>query len=349
MPDSAASTHAFLELPDLAAERVGGAVVWANDEFFAEKENLLKAAKAVFIEGKYTDRGKWMDGWETRRSRNEAPDWAIVELAAEGTIDRLEIDTSHFKGNFPESAAVHGVRLAADRTLDGLREEDWLPVLARTKLQAHTRHHYESEVEGRGPFTHLRLRIYPDGGIARFRVLGAATTEGRAGVALRHLQLASDSERRSLWRATCGAEKFVEWMTKVGCESLDDIRRASNEAFDAFGRDDWLEAFRAHPRIGEQKAKVDTGARAGAWSGGEQARVHEADAETRAELAAINSQYENRFGFVYIVCATGRTAAEMLAFAKQRMTNDPAAEINVAATEQRKITALRIDKLLGWS
>src|SRR3954466_1493788 len=87
------------DLVDLAQERLGGAVVAANDEFFAPKENLLKASQPIFIEGKYTDLGKWMDGWETRRRRTPGFDWCIIRLGLVGSISGVVVDTSHFKGN----------------------------------------------------------------------------------------------------------------------------------------------------------------------------------------------------------------------------------------------------------
>ncbi|HSC77538.1 MAG TPA: hypothetical protein VLB32_03145, partial [Candidatus Acidoferrales bacterium] len=96
----------FTELVDLASERVGGVVLAANDEFFAPKENLLLASKPVFIEDKYTDRGKWMDGWETRRRREPGHDWAIIRLGLPGIIRGVVVDTSHFKGNYPAQCSV---------------------------------------------------------------------------------------------------------------------------------------------------------------------------------------------------------------------------------------------------
>src|SRR5215831_9453295 len=102
---------AFTELVDLAAERLGGAAVVANDDFFASKDNLLKAAPAVFIEGKYTDRGKWMDGWESRRRRVPGHDWCIVRLGAAGIVHGVVVDTAHFKGNFPESCSIDACSL----------------------------------------------------------------------------------------------------------------------------------------------------------------------------------------------------------------------------------------------
>ena len=99
-------TPAFLDLVDLASERLGAAVVAANDEFFASKENLIKPAPAIWIEGKYTERGKWMDGWETRRRREPGHDWCIVRLGVPGVIRGVDVDTAYFKGNYPEACAI---------------------------------------------------------------------------------------------------------------------------------------------------------------------------------------------------------------------------------------------------
>src|SRR5438132_1409509 len=124
----------FTELIDLASERLGGAVLCANDEFFAAKENLLKAAAPVFVEGKYTDLGKWMDGWETRRRRTPGFDWCIVRLGLPGLIRGIVVDTSHFKGNYPEqcsleACAIEGVGMTEQLTSDAV---PWAEVLPKT-------------------------------------------------------------------------------------------------------------------------------------------------------------------------------------------------------------------------
>ena len=93
----------FTELTDLAAERLGGKVLFATDDFFAEKENLLKPGRGIFIPDKYTDRGKWMDGWESRRKRIPGHDWAVIQLATSGRIIGFDIDTNFFLGNHPPS------------------------------------------------------------------------------------------------------------------------------------------------------------------------------------------------------------------------------------------------------
>jgi allantoicase len=100
----------FTQLADLASEQLGGKTVEANDDFFAPKENLLKEAKPIFIEGKYTARGKWMDGWETRRRRTPGHDWCIVRLGLPGIIRGVTVDTSFFKGNYPECFSLEGCR-----------------------------------------------------------------------------------------------------------------------------------------------------------------------------------------------------------------------------------------------
>src|SRR5262245_32590608 len=99
---------AFDDLPDLAAARFGGRVLGANDEFFAEKENLIKAEAAIWVADRYTDQGKWMDGWETRRRREPGFDWAVLRLGMPGILRGAVVDTAFFKGNFPESCGLEG-------------------------------------------------------------------------------------------------------------------------------------------------------------------------------------------------------------------------------------------------
>src|SRR5499433_2050786 len=114
---------AFTELVDLASERLGGAVLVANDDFFAPKENLLKAAAPVFVEGKYTDRGKWMDGWESRRRRTPGFDWCIIRLGLSGIIRGVLVDPSHFKGNYPEQGSLEACAMDGQPTTEQLTSE----------------------------------------------------------------------------------------------------------------------------------------------------------------------------------------------------------------------------------
>src|SRR6476660_3486554 len=125
-------------LVDLAAERVGGKALIANDEFFAEKENLLKPGRGIFIPDKYTDRGKWMDGWESRRRRTPGHDWCVIQLGLRGIIQHVDIDTNHFLGNHPPFASLDAFSAtdsfpkSADQ-IDGLA---WRSILAKSPLNA---------------------------------------------------------------------------------------------------------------------------------------------------------------------------------------------------------------------
>lgn len=162
----------FTELVDLASERLGGAVLYANDEFFAQKENLLKPSAPVFLEGEYTDRGKWMDGWESRRKRTPGYDWCIIRLGLPGIIRGVVVDTSHFKGNFPESCSLGACTMDGNADVEQLISEktEWVEILPQAVLQGDSHNPFAVTHDGR--FTHLRFKIYPDGGVARLRVYG---------------------------------------------------------------------------------------------------------------------------------------------------------------------------------
>ncbi len=162
----------FTELVDLASERLGGAVIFANDDFFAQKENLLKPTQPIFIDGKYTDRGKWMDGWESRRKREPGFDWCLIRLGTPGVIRGVIVDTSHFKGNYPEHCSIEACTLDGNATVENLVSNDttWVEVLPKSKLEGDSQNTFEINSDTR--FTHLRFNIFPDGGIARLRVFG---------------------------------------------------------------------------------------------------------------------------------------------------------------------------------
>jgi allantoicase len=180
-------------LVDLAAARLGGRVIAANDDFFAPKESLVKDGDAVWDPDKYTSRGKWMDGWETRRRREPGHDWAIVALGIPGIVRHLIVDTANFTGNFPESASVEAIDLNGNPSVVELVRDPgrWREIVPRTPLRGDT--HNEFAVAQPQRASHLRLVIYPDGGVARLRVLGDPVPpeeilngEGEADLALLH-------------------------------------------------------------------------------------------------------------------------------------------------------------------
>ncbi len=302
---------------DLAAAEHGAQVLTCSDMFFGPKHNLIMPGRAHNMS----------DGWETKRRRGPGHDWAIVQLATEGVVRRIEVDTNHFKGNFPDTCSIDSARSA-----DG----DWQELLPRTKLQAHTRHFFIDELLHRQPTTYIRMNVYPDGGISRLRVHAVATEEGRGNAAAQRINTRIDPAAEL--RSCCGSSAWVAKMiARRPFANWMELSTAADDIWSSLGPDDWREAFAAHPRIGEKR----DGAR---WSAAEQAGTSGAANETMQALAEANRQYEERFGHVFLICATGRTADEMLAAARSRLCNTADDELRIAAEEQRKITRLRLLK-----
>lgn len=170
----------FTDLINVAAERLGAAVVLANDEFFAPKERLLLPNDAEWREGAYTERGKWMDGWETRRRRAPGYDWCIVRLGLPAIVRGVVVDTAWFRGNYPEACSFEACEVDGTPEAAALAEGDrvrWTEVLPRAPLAGHTRNVFAIHNDKRA--THLRFNIYPDGGVARLRVHGQAVADPR--------------------------------------------------------------------------------------------------------------------------------------------------------------------------
>ena len=163
------SAPTFTNLTDLAAEKLGGKVLSCSDDFFAEKENLLKPGRGIFIAEKYTDRGKWMDGWESRRKRTPGHDWCIIQLATSGKIFGVDIDTNYFLGNHPPYASIEATNLLFAST-EELEKAQWIEILPKSPLQPGSQNFYD--ITDQSTYTHLRLNIYPDGGVARLKVYG---------------------------------------------------------------------------------------------------------------------------------------------------------------------------------
>jgi allantoicase len=150
---------------DLAQPRLAAEVVYATDDFFADKARLIGPADPVFVPGKYDENGKWMDGWESRRKRTAGHDWCVVRLGVPGRVAGFEIDTSHFTGNYPPGAEIE-----VCRSDDAVPEAGWTKVTERLALNGDDR--IWVPIEHGEPVTHVRLHIFPDGGVARLRVWG---------------------------------------------------------------------------------------------------------------------------------------------------------------------------------
>ena len=471
-------------MADLSSTAVGGRIVECNDEFFAEALNLINPSPPVWKEDEYTDQGKWMDGWETRRRRSEGHDWCVLRLGVAGQIRTVEVDTAFFTGNYPEQFSLEGCGVGDDSRLD---EAYWVDLIPKTDLQGDSKATFDVEEDGR--ITHIRLNIFPDGGVARLRVDGdpipsmaevcpdsgvvnlaslkAGTeavdasdahysppsnmlrltdpvgmwdgweTKRRRGagndwvsfrlglpgevqevvIDTRHfkgnapgwvsISLSDDGEKwaeavhrheveadsvneivldkpaagawlkvdihpdggvarvralgtpnrsaamdkrvgylnsllgqeaTNFFHTACASTRWVaEMLAGRPYETADGVVSSAELAFVEMEEPDWLEAFAGHPRIGERGDDV---------ANREQAGASGADGDTKAALAEVNREYEDKFGFTYIVFASGKSAREMLEIARDRLGNNRNQEVDIGAQQQRLITKARLRRML---
>ncbi len=160
---------------NLADARMGAQALMASDDFFADKSRMLDPDPPQFIPGKYDDNGKWMDGWESRRKRGPGHDWCVVRLARPGVIVGVDLDTTHFTGNFPPAASLEG----CDRSdSDDGAQGNWFPLLPAVNLRGNSHHYHSLNVARR--CTHVRVNLYPDGGLARLRLYGVPEIDASA-------------------------------------------------------------------------------------------------------------------------------------------------------------------------
>jgi allantoicase len=301
---------------DLAALEHGGVVTDCSDMYFSHRHNLNLP----------TSPQSMADGWETRRRRGPGNDWVVVRLVGEGTVRIAEIDTRFFKGNAP-----------AAFSLDGGHGGDWRPLLGDTALRPHMRHRFR--VPAHDPVSHARLNVYPDGGVARLRLWGSLSEQGARTLGVRWLNSLTQAHAEQELREVCASSQWArELAAGRPYDSMAELHEAAAKTWRRRTRADWLEAFAVHPRIGEPSG--------GAWSRQEQAGTAGADAAVTNALAAGNRDYEDRFGHVFLICATGLSGQDVLTALQARMGNDAETELQVAAGEQEKIIGIRLEKLL---
>jgi allantoicase len=328
---------------DLAAAYLGGVVVAASDMHYGDRHNLNASGEARVMG----------EGWETRRRRTAGYDWAVVRLATTGSIVRAEVDTRHFRGNAPRAVALwaaNAPELADSDDISSITE--WRPMLPPTRTQPNTRHLFDLEAPVEA--THVRVDAVPDGGLARLRLLGAPSPRGREALAMRWFDALSPGAAKEELLACCGSEDWADAV--VACRpfgTLTDLLPAAEQEWWRLPESAWLEAFTAHPRIGERPAGASappTSARATVVTldapRREQAAMDQASAALRAAMAEGNAAYEERFGYIFLIRAAGRPAEEMLSLLRERLENDPAKELRVAAGQQAEITAMRLTRLI---
>jgi allantoicase len=323
---------------DLVAVQNGGIVLTSSDQFFGEPRNLLMPYKAKNMG----------DGWETKRRRGPGHDWVILKLGLPGEIHKIEVNTSHFKGNYPDSCSLEVCHTASAQLAAFLAAPHvWREVLPQTKLKANHCHVF-SKLNDVGAATHARFNIYPDGGVSRLRLIGRVARDKQPLQGLQRLNRLSKTAARKAFQDCCGSRVWAAQMVErmPFADSAHILDTAAN-LWTALNETEWQQAFRHHPAIGGKRALKAQSAAAKRWSKGEQAVVNNAAPQTLAALARANQEYRSKFGYVFLICATGKTSEEVLSSLRERLLNDPAVELRIAAGEQLKITRIRLEKLLA--
>ena len=317
------------ELVDMAALENGGTAIDCSDMYFGDAKNLLVPGRAKNM----------AEGWETKRRRGPGHDWATIKLATPGTISRLDIDTLHFRGNSPGTCIVESSN-GAGLTVSELRDDKhWKPLLPETQLRPHQSHRFERELSNLGSITHLRLKIFPDGGISRLRAWGRTARSRDLLIGLGKINHADEQTLQTNLANACASKKWAALvMKKRPFASFAEIASTSESAFLNLEERDLLEACAAHPRIGDKTNEKQ--------SAEEQSGVAGAEAETLEALRAKNKEYESKFGFVFLVFASGKSAKQMLGHLNERLANTKENELKNVAQEHMKITALRLEKWL---
>ncbi len=317
---------------DLAAMENGGSIAVASDMNFGHAHHLIAP-------GEPENMGQ---GWETRRRRGPGHDWCLLRLAAPGRILRAEVATTHFKGNFPESCSIEGILHPGE---DVLESNGWFDLQARVGLRPDALHSFD-RLGSDQPVSHVRFNIFPDGGVARLRLWGEVLPEAYAQAGLRYLNSLSRKAACDVLGSCCGSSRWAQALAeRRPFGSLQELREESDSVFDGLESNDLLEAFATHPRIGEDRAAPSQSRQAARWSRGEQSRASESAPGRLETLHQANQAYEARFGFKFIICATGKDAGEILSALGDRLSNERETELSIAAGEERKICHLRLEKL----
>lgn len=317
---------------DLLAIQNGGKAVTANDMFFSSKDNIN-------VPGRGVNMG---DGWETKRRREPGNDWLILALGCPGTIQEIELDTAYFKGNFPHAFSIECANLIP-LSLDNVLDDNivWRPLIDKQFLKADHIHNYKNEVQTQGLITHVRLNIYPCGGVSRLRLIGKFDNNY-----INVLNTLSKSDFISQANKCCSSTTWSKYLeAQRPFKNLSDLQSKSDSIWKEMKEPDLLEAFDGHSKIGDLETLKKKYHNTTAWSKDEQAKASDADIEILKELQKLNNDYQDKFGFIFIVFATGKSAQEMLDILKGRINNDRTTELTNASNEQNKITRLRLEKL----
>lgn len=315
---------------DLAAVSNGGEVAtWSSALSEPEASSLLYPGSSC----------QQHPGWLTPRRRQAGHEWLTVRLCGPGRLASVTLDTERLESDCPAKASLEGA--SSQQEPD---ESEWFELLPQEPLLPNTEHTYSLEASGRPEVRWVRLNLHPDGGMARLRLWGALSEQGIVECRLRYLNSASSGELREIFRAVCHSDRWASQMALAGpFDSVSDLQKKGASAWSHCREADWREALLGHPRIGEKAKGGDLASR---WSRGEQSKASTPDEELKAELREKQLQYEERFGFLFLICATGRTTEQILSVLKSRLEQSPELELQTVAEELAKIIHLRLEKLL---
>jgi allantoicase len=326
------------ELIDLAAILNGGKAVLCSDMFFSDKNNLLLPGRGINMG----------DGWETKRRRDPGPDWSIIKLAFEGTIQKILVDTAHFKGNYPDRFSLQGAKTDDASVAD--HRVRWEEILPETRLQADHEHLFVDEIISphKHTFTHVRLNIFPDGGISRLRVFGyIAATANNDVRSMTNINNLPEDQLLETLKQCCTSAKWVNAMAlAVPFSDAAHLVSCADDCWLNLEEADYLEAFAGHPKIGNLASLREKYKSTQTFASKEQSGIDDTDETTLMALFEGNVKYEKKFGFIFIVCATGKSATQMLELLRARLLLDRATELKNAIEEQRKIFQIRLEQLV---
>jgi allantoicase len=322
---------------DLGAVENGGTIAAVSDEFFGPPSNMLLPGRGVNMG----------DGWETKRRRTPGSDWAVIRLGRRGVIDRVELDTHFFKGNAPQAVLLEAIDAEGmpPEELEALLRapKGWRVLVDKTRLVQHRRHQLDPVRQI--PVTHVRAHIFPHGGVNRLRLYGTGLETPEEAAALVKLNTLDDKRARALALSFCGAEAWADaFLERRPFSTMREVFDIAEHTWWGLPQKAWLEAYAAHPKLGARKNAATATKKSAGWSKAEQSRVGHGDKEVLARLEKLNAQYLKKFGFIFILFASGRSASEVLEQLEARLPRSKASEIETAAQEQARITRLRIEK-----
>lgn len=323
---------------NLAAMELGGRIVASSNPACNSVWNLLMPGPAKSTE----------EGWITPCRRESGHDWVIVKICVPGVARRIEIDTSHFDGESPETCSLetcYAEGLSGD--VLPLASAAWTPLLVQTRLQPDRVNVFRERVQDAGTGTHVRFNIYPDGGVAKLRIWGRAE---RPADRLKGLDLLNHLPKAKVRKAMlecCGAKKWAEQMSaQMPFANVAQMFEAANRTWAGLDRKDWREAFRQAANGGGARTEGKQSPKQRRRATRQKPSAIDASPENLVVLAAAKQAYQATFGHSFVICAAGVTTEDVLQNLRGRLSNDPEAELQVAGEEQRKITRLLLEKLL---